>query len=534
MNKIFFNGKIYTMDKNDSVVEAVYVEDGKIKKTGSNDEIFSLKKDGDKIVDLHNQTVVPGFNDSHLHMLLYGQCLNEVMLFGSKSQDEVVERGSEFLKTHELSEGQWLVGRGWNHDDFENKKMITKYDLDKISTEIPIMFSRACYHIITCNSKALKLAGITKDTKLENGEVEVIDGEMTGVLKEGAGQIVSSIINNMKRKETKNDLLAAMNKMSSFGITSVHSDDDITDGDYNVVEAYKEIEAEGKMDVRVFQQCRIYNIEGFNDFINRVYNKFEPTENYKLGSVKIWTDGSLGGRTALMNEPYSDDINTSGISTFEKNDLFDLISAAHYNNLPVAIHAIGDKAVDIAIEGIEKAKVKNPKEDMRHGIIHLQITSKEALRKIKEDNIIAFIQPIFVGTDYKIVEDRVGNRAKDSYNWKTLLDYGVKIPFSTDSPVESPNPLENIYCAVTRMDLQQKPEGGWLPEQKLTVSQAVKAYTVDSAYASYEENVKGSIEEGKFADMAVLSHNIFELHPVKIKDAYCTMTVKGGKIVYKK
>lgn len=534
MKKIFFNGKIYTMDKNDSVVEAVLVENDKIVKIGSNDEMLSLKIEGDELIDLQNRTVVPGFNDSHLHMLLYGQCLNEVMLFGSKSQDEVVERGREFLKTHEISEGKWLVGRGWNHDNFENKKMITRHDLDKISTEIPIMFSRVCYHIITCNTKALELANITKDTKLENGEVEVIDGEMTGVLKEGAGQIVAAIINEMKIKEAKNDLLAAINKMSSYGITSVHSDDDIVDGDYKAVEAYKEIEAEGKLDLRVFEQCRMYNTKDFNDFYDRIYKNHKQTDNFKLGSIKIWTDGSLGGRTALMNEPYSDDSTTCGISTFEIQDLYDLISASHDKSMPVAIHAIGDKAVDIAIDGIENANKNNPKEDVRHGIIHVQITSKEALKRFKENNIIAFIQPIFVGTDYKIAEKRVGERVKDSYNWKTLLDYGVKIPLGTDSPVESPNPFENIYCAVTRMDLEEKPEGGWLPEQKLTVKEAVKAYTVESAYASYEENVKGSLEVGKFADMAVLSDDIFEIDPIKIKDISCLMTIKGGKIVYTK
>lgn len=534
MNKIFINGKIYTMRENDAIVSALYVENGLIKKTGCNEEILAMKKNDDEVIDLHNKAVVPGFNDSHMHLLMYGQSLNQVDLFNVKSQHEVIERGLEFLRTHKIGEGQWLIGRGWNHEAFENKKMLNKYDLDKISTEIPILFSRACCHIVSCNSKALEIAGINANTHVDGGEIEVVDGETTGVLKERAGFNVYSMLSETKRKDRKNDLLLGIKKLSSYGITSIHSDDDITDNDYDIIDIYNEIESEHKMDVRVYQQCRFNDVCKFDDFIQKVYENYKVSENFKLGSLKIISDGSLGGRTALMNEPYSDNNNTKGIAIFTQENLDELIEKAHENNIPVAIHAIGDKAIDMAIEGIEKAQNKNYKKNIRHGIIHSQITSKDALEKYRDDNIIAYIQPIFIDSDSKIAEIRVGERVKYSYNWKTLHDYGVMIPFGTDSPVESPNPFENIYCAVMRTDLEGKPEGGWLPEQKLSVKESVKAYTYDSAYAAYEENTKGTLEEGKYADMAVLSEDIFEINPEKIKDIYCIMTIKNGEIVYER
>lgn len=534
MNKIFLNGKIYTMGKDDFVASAMYVENGIIKKVGSDEEILEMRKPGDEIVYLNNKTAVPGFNDSHLHMLMYGQSLKQVDLFNAKSQEEIIKRGRDFLNTHALKDGQWLVGYGWNHEQFENKKMLNRYDLDKISTEIPIVFSRACYHIVSCNTKALEAAGITVDSYIEGGEIEVSGGELTGVLKESAGFFVHTILSETRRKDKKEDLQNGMRKLSSYGITSVHSDDDITDGNYDIIGIYDELEAEHKMDVRVYQQCRFSDAEEFRKFIDNIYKKHEKSDNFRLGSLKIISDGSLGGRTALMHEPYDDDSTTCGIEVFKQENLDKLIKTAHNNGIPAAVHAIGDRAIDMAIESIEKAKSENDKKDMRHGIIHSQFTSREALLKFRDNNIIAYIQPIFVAADSKIAKTRVGDRIKYSYSWKTLHDYNVMIPFGTDSPVESPNPFENIYCAVMRSDLEGNPKGGWLPEQKLTVKEAVKAYTYDCAYASYDENVKGTLEAGKYADMAVLSADIFEIKLEEIKDIYCEMTVKNGEIVYKR
>jgi len=354
---------------------------------------------------------------------------------------------------------------------------------------------------------------------------------MTGVLKENAGSLLYHYIDKTSREEKKNYLLNGIKKLSSFGITSIHTDD-FGDGGYDIIDIYNELDKENKMDVRVYQQCRFNYAQDLKSFIYK-FKSYVGNDNFKLGSVKLLADGSLGGRTGYMHEPYSDDNTTCGIAIFTQDEMTNLIQIAHDNNLSVAIHAIGDKTIDMSIKGIEEAKKANPNPHVRHGIVHCQITSKESLNKFKENNIIAYIQPIFVATDYNIVEKRVGDRAKHSYNWKILHDNGVKIPFGTDTPVETPNPFENIYCAVTRMDLEGKPEGGWLPDQRLTVKESIKAYTYDSAYASYEENIKGTLEVGKYADMAVLSENIFEINPMKIKDIECIMTVKDGEVVYK-
>jgi predicted amidohydrolase YtcJ len=528
-NTVFYNGKIYTMS-DDVVVEAIYVVDGKIKDLGSNDEILSLKSADDKIVDLEGKVVVPGFNDAHMHLFNYGRSLDIVDLNNTKSQEEIIDLGLKFLEEHKLGENQWLVGSGWIQENFHNKKLLNRHDLDKISMEIPIVFSRACHHIVTCNTKALELAHITAETKIDGGEIEVENGQLTGVLKENACDLVNDLTAVKGREEIKKCILQGIKKLSSYGVTSIHSDD--LGAGLEIIDIFKELTQEGKMDVRVYEQCRISDVDDYKLFYNDVYKNFEGNEDFKLGSFKILADGSLGGRTGYMNEPYSDDDSTCGISIYDEDTLLKLIKTAHDFDMSVAIHAIGDRTVDLSIIGIEEAQKSNPKPHMRHGIVHCQITSQEALKKFKEDNIIAYIQPIFVATDYKVVEKRVGERAKYSYNWKTLLDSGVKIPFGTDSPVETPNTFKNIYCAVTRKDMEGKPEGGWLPEQILSVKESVKAYTYDGAYASYEEDVKGTLSVGKYADMAVLSEDIFEIDTVKIKDVTCVMTVKGGNVVY--
>jgi predicted amidohydrolase YtcJ len=411
--------------------------------------------------------------------------------------------------------------------------MPTKHDLDRISKEIPIYFKRACLHIAVCNSKLLEMADITKDTKVAGGEIDVVDGDTSGILRENAMNLISAYMPEHTRTDKKAYVLKAIENLISYGITGVHTDDlGANNGGLEMLEIYKELDMEKRLKLRLYIQSRITSYDEAKKYFELDFNKYQGNEHFKLGSVKLLADGSLGGQTAAMNEPYENTSET-GIALFSQEEMDNIVDLAHKNSVPVVVHAIGDKTIDMTIKSFEKSMKKYPEIKVRHGVVHCQITSEEALKKVKVNNILAYIQPIFIAADSKVVEKRVGiKRTKHSYNWKKLQDDGVVLTFSCDSPVESPNPYENIYCAVTRKDLEGKPEQGFLAEQALNVIDSIRAYTINSAYASYEEDIKGSLEIGKVADFAVLSDNIFEISSDKIKDISCVMTVKGGEIVF--
>ena len=536
MDQIFYNGNIHIMDEARTVVSALAVKDGRVAAIGSDEEILTLKGEGTQITDLKGRTAIPGLTDTHLHLVIYGRSLSEVDLMGARSVKEVIRRGQEFLKNNTLAEGQWLIGGGWNEQLFEDeKRVITRDDLDQISTEIPISFARACHHMEVCNSKALEIAGLVPGQQVEAGEIETVDGRLTGVLKELATRIIRPYYNNLTKDALKKHIEAGVNQLAAYGITTAHADDFINADPYDVVAAYNELKEEGKLKVRIYQQCRFPGPEGLQEFIDRGYAPRSGDDLYRIGSLKLLADGSLGARTAAMVEDYSDAPGQKGMFNFS-DEMFDaMIQTAQKNDMPVAIHAIGDYTIGKCIDAIAKAKKIYPQDhNVRHGIVHCQITSADQLKRIAEEEIVAHIQPIFIASDSKIVEARTGERAKTSYSWKKLKDLGVPIPFGTDSPIETPNPFENIYCAVTRCDLDGKPEGGWRPEEKLTVDEAVEAITVTAAYSAYQEKEKGTLEAGKLADMVVLSDDIFSIPEEKIKDLSAELTVRGGEIVYSK
>lgn len=546
-NRIFYNGNIYTADKYNTFAQAMYVENGKIKFIGTNDQVQKYENIAAGIIDLNKRTVLPGFIDSHMHLLAYGKSLDELDLSACRSINEMIEISKKFINENsslknsnsccenesEIGSKKWLIGYSWNQESFDSKTMPTKHDLDKISKDIPIFFKRACLHVAVCNSKLLEIAGINADTRVDGGEVDVVDNDTTGILRENAIGLLDECMPASTRKDKKAYVLKAMEKLSAYGITGVHTDDlSSNNGGIEMLDIYKELDMENRLKVRIYIQSRLTSYNEAKEYFELGFDKYQGNDNFKLGSIKLLGDGSLGGQTAAMNKPYE---NTSevGIALFSQEELDNIVDLAHKNSVSVVIHAIGDRTIDMAIKSFEKAKEKYPDINVRHGIVHCQITSKEALEKIIQNNILGYIQPIFINADSKVVEKRIGKeRMKYSYNWKTLHDANVILTFSSDSPVESPNPYENIYCAVTRKDLSGNPGTEFLPEQKLTVMDAIKAYTINSAYASYEENIKGSLEVGKLADFIVLSDNIFEINSDKIKDLGCVMTVKGGDIVF--
>jgi len=541
MDTILVNGKVYTVDNKRSIKEAIAIKNGIIADIGTNEEILSLKNDNTEIIDLKGKLILPGFNDSHMHLVNLGYTLSKVSLYGVSSLDQIGKRIYEYIEENKLKKGTWIMGNGWNQDYFQDEKRFpTRYDLDKISTEYPIVITRICGHVIVANSLALKLLNITKDTpQVEGGYIDVDEyGEPLGIFREKAIYIVFNSLPSPSNEEIKRMIKKAVKELNKQGITSVGTDDfgALPNRDYKqILKAYFELKDNKELNVRVNEQCLLGTKDEFTSFLEEGYNTSWGDENFRIGPLKILLDGSLGARTAALTKPYNDQHDTIGILTMEEEELYDLVEFAHKNNTQLAIHAIGDRAIYVAMEGIERALKKYTRNNHRHGIVHCQITDEVLLNKFKELELIAYIQPIFLDYDWKIVRDRVGEELeKTSYNWKTLVNKRVNIACGSDAPVETFNVLYGIYEAVTRMDLNGNPKGGWLPEQKLTVEEAVYGYTMGGAYSTFEENIKGSIEKGKLADLVVLSRDIFEIPKEEIKDVEVEMTIFNGKIVYEK
>lgn len=535
---ILINGKIHTMDKERNIVEAIGINGDIIEKVGTNKEIMALKNNSTKIIDLEGKVVLPGFNDSHMHLLSYGYSLNRIELGGAKSIEEINCIIKNIIEEKDMEKGEWVNGRGWNQDYFIGEKRFpTRYDLDKISLEHPILIGRACGHIVVVNSKALELLNITKDTpQVDGGHFDLDEnGEPLGIFRENALGLVYSKLPNPTVDDIKHMMVRAIEDLNKNGVTSVGTDDfdAFPDVDYEkIILAYQELKEENKLKVRVYEQFLIQDKDRLQGFIDKGYGSSWGDKFFKLGPLKLLVDGSLGARTAALTEDYSDDYNNKGITKLLQDELDIIVDLANQYNIQVAIHGIGDRAMYMVLESIEKALDKNPRDNHRHGIVHCQITDEELLNKFAELKIIAYIQPIFLDYDWKIVRSRVGeNRERTSYNWKTMLDKNITIACGSDSPVETFNVMKGIYEAVTRKDLDGNPQGGWLPEQKLTVDEAVYGYTMGGAYASFEENIKGSLEEGKLADMVVLSKDIFNMEEDSIKDVEVVATIFGGELV---
>lgn len=541
MDKIFINSKIYTMDKGRNIYEALGVNRNKIEALGSTSEILLLKDSNTEIIDLEGKTVVPGFNDSHMHLLNYGYSLTQVNLIGTDSAEEINERVKEFISKEQIEKGKWVRGRGWNQDYFKGEKRFpTKYDLDKISTEYPIIVTRICGHVGVINSKALEILNIGKGTpQFEGGQFDLDhNGEPVGIFREMALTAVYNSIPEPSLIEVKHMIEIAITEMNKQGITSVGTDDfeSLPGKNYDLVmKAYNELKSEKKLNVRIYEQCLIPDIDKLEEFFRKGYKTGFGDEFLKIGPLKLLVDGSLGARTAALIKPYEDEQDNYGITLLTQDEVDKLVSLSSEYNTHIIIHAIGDRAMYMAFESIEKELSKKPKKDHRHGIVHCQITDEALINKFKELDIVAYIQPIFLDYDWNMVKKRVGeDREKTSYNWKSMVDKGVKIACGSDAPVETFNVLYGIYEAVTRKDLAGQPTEGWLKNQALTVDEALYGYTMGGAFSSFEEDIKGSIEIGKLADIVVLSEDIFEIENDKIKDINVEMTVFNGKIIYKK
>jgi len=529
----FINGNIITLDGN-KVCEAFYIENSIFKAVGTTDEILKFTKLQGDIVDLKGKTVVPGFNDAHMHFLMYAVQKNNVNLLNVPSIDNMVSLSIEYIKNRNIPSEEWIISRGWNHDLFSEKRLPTRYDLDKISADHPIYFSRICGHIGVVNSKALKLLNIDSETNNPlGGIIDKENGIPTGILRENALNLVSDFLPNMSKDQIKRALKSAFMDALKVGITTIQTEDLTQCGSIdNLLAAYRELEDEQNLPIRFILQLNLPDEKSISYATSLGLKSKIGSNVLKIGPVKLFVDGSLGARTAAMKEKYCD-TDTTGVLIYNQADLDNITKLAHNAGFQISIHAIGDNAIETILNSYEKIKVSPQNENLRLTIVHCTFTSDELLSRFKILNVVANIQPAFVMSDYSIVENAVGKtRAENSYAFKQMVNANIPIAFSSDAPVELFNPIEGIYAAVNRKDLLGLPSRGFNTSQSLTVIEALKAYTLGPAFMSFEEDIKGSISIGKLADFAILSQDIQSVEKYNIKNTNVLATYVGGVKMY--
>lgn len=532
MDKILFNGCVRTLDDAGTTAEAVGIKDGKISFVGTNEEAEKLECK--EKIDLDGRLVLPGFVDSHLHMLHYAFVEKSVKLFDCKSVEDALAAARKRLEEQEDTPLTWLFCRGWNEEHFDKPRYPHKDELDALSKEIPIIMVRVCGHVAVCNSCGLeRLKKIKEFSEIERD----VDLE-TGLLKENAVQFYYSVLEAPSQEEVESFIKFSMEKLNEGGFTGIQSDDLASLPGKNwrrIMDSYKALDARGEMSLRIYEQCLFERVEDAKAFITEGFRTGQKGEFFTIGPMKLLQDGSLGAGTAAMLKPYESNPENRGISIYTQEELDDLFAFFDQHQMQAAVHCIGDRAMDMVIKAIEKSPYRKQNPKGRHGLVHVQITSPEILEAMKKNDILAYIQPVFVDLDMNIVENQVGKeRMMTSYAWKTMLDMGIHASGGSDAPVVSFDVMENIYFAVTRKNINGQPEEGWIPSEKMSVDEAVKLFTKNAAYASYTEKENGTIEKDKWADLVVLEKDIYSIDPDKIKDTKVDMTIVAGNIVYER
>lgn len=518
---LVYNAKIWCKDN----LQAILIENEKIIEI-NNSEVLLNKYKNVKLYNANGKRVIPGLNDSHLHLIGYAQLKKQLRLENARSITDVIALGKEYLKNNPSS--KIIVGNLYNDNNFEEKRALEKTDLDKISKDIPIVFYRVCGHICSVNSRAIEVLKIDKNTFVEGGALDINNGELTGVIRENAMQVLDPLFDKEYTVEDYKELiLEGISDANKVGLTSLQPNDISGSEEADkIYQAYSILAKEGKLNARINHQITFGNVEDLDEFLSKV--KFE-NDYLKIGPLKLFIDGSLGARTAAVEENYLND-NQNGILCLTIVQFSEFLNYAKTKSMPVIVHAIGDRGIRLVLEGFEKVN-KGANED-RNGIVHVQITSKELLQKFAELNICALVQPIFINTDMFMVYERVSKELADtSYAFKTLY-HTTKTSFSSDAPVEDFNPFLGIYHAVTRKDLSQKHT--YIEKEGVNVEEAIYAYTENGAYMSFEENKKGKIEVGQYADLIVIDKDIYDINPLEIKNIKVECTIVGGKIVYEK
>lgn len=538
MKRILHHGKVYV--EKDVFSEAVFIEDGIIKAVGSNDDILGMADGETELTDCGGKTLIPGLNDSHMHFMQLGETRNQADIDGVPSIDEMISRCRAFIEEHPEHVRNGLHAIGWNQDLFtDEQRMPDRHDLDKISTEFPVVLERVCGHIVSSNTKAIEMLGIDGDSpQFPDGDFLIgEDGYPNGIFTANACNYVKTLIPDFTMEERRKMLIETMEYAVSCGITSVQSNDVGTtfmDGPAAFA-MFRDVYDSGEALLRYRHQVCFNDLQQFEQYLTKgefAKGEYGADSWLTLGPLKLFKDGSLGARTALMRQGYVNDPENRGLEWIKEADMEAYCQLAKKYGLQVVTHCIGDMAVEKTMDCYERAFVDG-KNKLRHGLIHCQITDEGLVRRIAEKDILVFAQPIFLDYDMQIVEELCGKElAATSYAFGSLQRMGAHVSYGTDCPVEACNPFPNIYMAVTRKNREGKPEGGFYPSECVSVSDAIDAYTIESAYAEFMEDRKGRIKAGYYADLVLLDRDIFTVDSMEIKDIQPEMTMVGGKVVY--
>lgn len=526
---IIFNAQVHTMHRDQPTAEAVAIYGNRIVAVGSTKDIKKLAGSNTKQIDAKGQLVLPGFNDAHVHFMSGGFQLSSVDLRDATSPQEFAERIRDFAA--KMAEGRWITGGDWDHERWPEAKLPTKELIDHYTPNTPVFVNRLDGHMALANSLALRLAGVTRETKDPDGGVIVRDpktGEPTGILKDAAQSFVWRVIPPASLDEKLTAARAASNHAASLGVTSVQ---DMSAG--ADVGVYQTLLDRGDLKTRIYA---VWALPSWDRLARTGVRAHFGNAMLRTGGLKGFADGSLGSTTALFFEPYLDAPNTSGIPSdemFPAGAMLERVRGADKAGLQVIIHAIGDRANDNILSIYEQVEREDGDRDRRFRIEHAQHLRAQDIPRFGRDKVIASMQPYHAIDDGRWAEKRIGKkRSKTTYAFRSLLDSGATLAFGTDWTVAPLDPVLSIYAAVTRRTLDGKHPNGWVPEQKISVEEAVRAYTVGSAFAEFQENEKGTIAPGKLADVVILSRDIFKIDPKEIETVKVVMTIMDGRVVY--
>ena len=513
------------MDAGQPRVTAVAIAGDRFAAAGSDAEIRSLLGAGGREIDLRGATVVPGFIDAHIHFLSYGLSLREIDLSGVPTLSSALERVK--ARAGGTPAGQWLMGRGWDQSIWEGGSFPSASQLDAVAAKHPVYLARKCGHAAWVNSQALEMVGITAQTEDPDGGEIVRDaeGRPTGILLERAMELAFPCMAEPAAEEALAAVREAQKVANRMGIVGVHTKEAAAS-----LRAFQQLRAQNELTLRTVAQIPVAELDSA---IRLGLRTGIGDEYLRIGGVKVFSDGALGPRTAWMLAPYDGEPDNLGIVVTGAEEMADIIARATDAGLAVVTHAIGDRANRMVLDALEESRRAGRGLDLRHRIEHAQVLHPDDIARFAELNVIASVQPIHATQDMRLADRYWGGRSRYAYAFRSLWDSGARLAFGSDAPVETPDVVQGIHAAVTRMRADGSPGGdGWYPEERLTVEEAVWAYTVGAAYAGGTEDSQGSIAPGKFADLVVLSQDIFTVHPMAILETEVEATVFGGAFVW--
>lgn len=526
---VILEAPIHSMDEGDTVHEAIACRGECIQAIGSRAEIERLIGPKTRVIQADGKVVVPGFNDAHVHFLSGGLQLSSVQLRDAKTKEEFVSRLREYASS--LPKGQWITGGDWDHENWPSGELPDREWIDSVTRDNPVMISRLDGHMALANSLALQLGGVTKETTDPDGGLIVRHsqtGEPTGILKDAAMSLVSRRIPGISFEARLRAVKAATDYAASLGVTSVQDMSGASD-----VSVFRELHQRGELKTRIYAFAPL---PAWQRSADAGLKAAQGDDWIREGGLKGFADGSLGSTTALFFEPYLDSPETSGLpgdEMFPDGVMLQRVQGADRAGLQVVVHAIGDKANDQMLIIFDQVSRINGAKDRRFRIEHAQHLRMADILRFAELGVIASMQPMHCADDGRWALKRIGpERAKGTYAFRSLLDAGAVLAFGSDWNVATLDPIQGIAAAVTRRTLDGKNPDGWVPEQKITVEEAVRAYTAGSARAEFAETSKGSLRPGMLADMVILSQDIFKGPPEEITRTRVVTTIVGGKVVY--